>query len=617
MNANTNLAYCVTKAVAFILVVFVSDVQAQQSSYNYDLSGNMISVTLGSVGPSITTQPQPQLVESNAPVTFSVVATGTGLSFQWLSNGIPIIGATGDSLVLTGMPMVNSTNFSVIVSNVTGVVTSTPAALWADLNGNGIPDWWEMKYFGNLNQKADGDYDGDGVDNLDEYREGTDPTNPNSFNPRLHLTAGSGTVIVSPVQPYYTMGQTVTLMANSSPPLYFLGWSGSSSSATTPLMLTMNGHKQITANWIDANLGVTANGWVNHFNSASDANSWVYWYGVWQDYLGYPYNYAMSWSTMDAQTNSNSGSLYFYSPFGSATSTDQNVIFGPISGTDIPANAISGLSFDIHVTPGTKLSPSGDFGTITVGLMDPTRNAITIFAFSPLTIPAAATNGWVHMVVTNAQDFVNFAQFSSQAAYVGFDYNNNNNNDYPTNNVQMWIDNVAVETRAPTIITQPFSQVAMVGGSASFFTVAQGTAIQAAPLSYSWTLNGTNLSNNSVVQGAATATLTLSNLSLGNAGNYQVTVSNLFGSVSSISAVLSVVPLVTPVVSKVIHNANGSVTLNVLTSTNLSSRIFAATNLSPPILWQPIYTNPAIGTWQFTDTNASLYRTRFYRISTP
>jgi hypothetical protein len=26
------------------------------------------------------------------------------------------------------------------------------------------PDWWGMKYLGNPNQTADGDYDGDGVD---------------------------------------------------------------------------------------------------------------------------------------------------------------------------------------------------------------------------------------------------------------------------------------------------------------------------------------------------------------------------------------------------------------------------------------------------------------------
>jgi hypothetical protein len=45
----------------------------------------------------------------------------------------------------------------------------------ADCDGDGLPDGWEWKYFGNFDQTADGDYDGDGVSNLQEYLNGTDP----------------------------------------------------------------------------------------------------------------------------------------------------------------------------------------------------------------------------------------------------------------------------------------------------------------------------------------------------------------------------------------------------------------------------------------------------------
>jgi hypothetical protein len=44
-----------------------------------------------------------------------------------------------------------------------------------DADGDGLPDSWEMKYFGNLTQTADGDYDGDGISNLQEFQNGTDP----------------------------------------------------------------------------------------------------------------------------------------------------------------------------------------------------------------------------------------------------------------------------------------------------------------------------------------------------------------------------------------------------------------------------------------------------------
>jgi hypothetical protein len=74
-----------------------------------------------------------------------------------------------------------------------------------------------------------------------------------------------------------------------------------------------------------------------------------------------------------------------------------------------------------------------------------------------------------------------------------------------------------------------------------------------------------------------------------------------------------------PVLSKVIRNGDGSVTFNVLTTPGATNRVLAATNLTPPVVWQPIYTNvaPSNGAWQFTDTNANLYPIRFYRSSTP
>ena len=41
----------------------------------------------------------------------------------------------------------------------------TPTRRSSDQNTNNIPDGWEWNYFGNLDQPADGDYDGDGVSN--------------------------------------------------------------------------------------------------------------------------------------------------------------------------------------------------------------------------------------------------------------------------------------------------------------------------------------------------------------------------------------------------------------------------------------------------------------------
>jgi hypothetical protein len=45
-----------------------------------------------------------------------------------------------------------------------------------DSDGDGLPDSWENFYFGNLSQTANGDYDGDGWTNLQEFRNQTNPT---------------------------------------------------------------------------------------------------------------------------------------------------------------------------------------------------------------------------------------------------------------------------------------------------------------------------------------------------------------------------------------------------------------------------------------------------------
>jgi subtilisin family serine protease len=46
-----------------------------------------------------------------------------------------------------------------------------------DIDKNGLPDAWELEYFGHLGNSTAADSDGDGVSNADEAAAGTDPTN--------------------------------------------------------------------------------------------------------------------------------------------------------------------------------------------------------------------------------------------------------------------------------------------------------------------------------------------------------------------------------------------------------------------------------------------------------
>jgi len=73
--------------------------------------------------------------------------------------------------------------------------TSTFAVnLWLDSDGDGMPDGWELANSLNPNNGADAeqDADGDGVNNLAEYRAGTNPTSPLSYL-RIQSIAAGGT----------------------------------------------------------------------------------------------------------------------------------------------------------------------------------------------------------------------------------------------------------------------------------------------------------------------------------------------------------------------------------------------------------------------------------------
>jgi len=93
-----------------------------------------------------------------------------------------------------------------------------------------------------------------------------------------------------------------------------------------------------------------------------------------------------------------------------------------------------------------------------------------------------------------------------------------------------------VDHGAPAIVTQPQSETVPVGQTATFTIGASGCP----PPSYQWYFNGT-----SIVAGATAAALVLNNVTANQAGNYQVVVSNPYGTVTSAPAQLTIVSALT------------------------------------------------------------------------
>jgi hypothetical protein len=80
--------------------------------------------------PVITNQPLSQTVTQGTTLTLSVVATGSGLTYQWLLNGTNISGATNNSLTLSNLQPGQVGNYTVRVRNSAALeVESLPALI--------------------------------------------------------------------------------------------------------------------------------------------------------------------------------------------------------------------------------------------------------------------------------------------------------------------------------------------------------------------------------------------------------------------------------------------------------------------------------------------------------
>jgi hypothetical protein len=90
-----------------------------------------LTVNAAQLAPSITAQPTSQTVTAGQTASFSVAATGNApLSYQWRKNSVAIAAAT--SSTYTTPPTASADNgaqFTVVVSNTAGSVTSNPATL--------------------------------------------------------------------------------------------------------------------------------------------------------------------------------------------------------------------------------------------------------------------------------------------------------------------------------------------------------------------------------------------------------------------------------------------------------------------------------------------------------
>jgi hypothetical protein len=79
--------------------------------------------------PLIISQPASLTVTQGSTATFSVIATGSSLAYQWRFNGTAISGATGSALILSNAIPAMAGNYSAVLSNASATITSAVASL--------------------------------------------------------------------------------------------------------------------------------------------------------------------------------------------------------------------------------------------------------------------------------------------------------------------------------------------------------------------------------------------------------------------------------------------------------------------------------------------------------
>lgn len=131
-------------------LTFVNVPTNAAGSYTVVITNVVGSVTSGAVTltvnvpPAITAQPQNQVVASNQNAQLTVLANGTApLGYQWRLFGVPVPGATDSTFSLTNVQSKDAGDYTVVVTNVAGSVTSAVATL--------VLQSWMTPYNGSYN----------------------------------------------------------------------------------------------------------------------------------------------------------------------------------------------------------------------------------------------------------------------------------------------------------------------------------------------------------------------------------------------------------------------------------------------------------------------------------
>ncbi|MEI9920903.1 MAG: immunoglobulin domain-containing protein [Bacteroidota bacterium] len=599
-------------------------------NYNCVISGACPSVTSNdgvltiNTSPAITSQPVNDVKCAGQTSSFSVTATGTSISYQWrkgttnLGNGGNISGATSATLTLSNVVAGDAGNYNCIISSGAGcnAITSSDGALTVNTapvitahpandtrcagasssfsvaaTGTGLTFQWRK---GTTNLSNGGNISGATSATL-------------SLGSLVAGDAGNYNCVVSGTcsPPATSNNATLTISAGASitaQPMNDAKCAGASTSfsvTATGAGLSYQWRKGTTNLSNSGNIsGATSSTLTLSTLAASDAGN---------------YNCIVS-ASCGSPVTSNDGVLTINSsPNITSQPVDDSRCPGSTSSFSVTAGGV-GLSYQwrkgtTNLSNGANISGATS-ATITISNLSTSDAGNYNCIVSGACAPSVTSNNALLTVNSSAAitaqpaDGVfcpgGTANFSLTATGLGLTYQwrtgttnlNNSGNISGATSATLTVSNISASdvgnyncvvssscgspvssanaaltlNNTPTITSQPAGGNKIAGQSITFTIAATGNS-----LTYRWRKGTTTLADNANINGAATTSLTLSNLVVADAGDYNCVVSSSCENVASNNATL-VVDKITPVISLTSTKTSGDIGEELLIS---------ATSMSP------------------------------------
>jgi len=677
-------------------VLIISNAQTNNSATNYSVivtnfggsvTSSVVTLIVAS-SPVILTQPANQTVVVGANVTNVVVAIGTPpLSYQWrvngtnLVNGGAISGATTNKLIISNAQTTNRGNYTVVVTNLAGSVTSSNALLTVisspiitvqptnqtigvghtvtlTVTAVGIEPLGYQWWLDETNKLVDGGNISGATTNMLTISN-AQTNNSGSYSVIVTNSVGSMTssnavltVVRLMVVAWGDNGDGQTNVPVDATNVMAIAGGGYHSLAlqangtVVPWGADDSGQTDVPADL--TNVVAIAAGYLHSL--ALQANGTVAGWGAGTNNTGSFPEYGQAMVPSDLTNVVAIAGAFFHNLALQANGTVVAWGDNTYGQTNVPPDltnvvAVAGSGYDSLAlqangtvvvwgdnTYGQTNMPPGLTNVMAIAgggfhcLALRANGTVVAWGdniYGQTNVPADLTNvvaiagGGFHSLALRANGTV--------VAWGADDYGQTNVPADLTNVVAVaggYLHSMALENDgSPFIVRQPASQTTLTNTTVTFTVIALG----APALSYQWQKNGSNLFDGGNVSGSTSATLTLTDVQAADAAGYTVVITNAIGSVTSSNAVLTVtnIPLgFIPLSFGNIHAAAGD--SFILSGTggvnNGVYYVLVSSNLLTPLTnWMHIATNHFDSTGHFIFTNTTQTNTpqEFYLLQMP